>query len=115
MNRHEATQLKLKEAGTELKAKLMDAILDRTVEAPGQYKGNLDIIWVKKGKFPENIIEHCKEFDILEKSPLFCIIEDGEPNKTEYQSITDGKKVRLLDKIQADAVLFKSELLKVEK
>ncbi|MFA5429051.1 MAG: hypothetical protein WC279_12695 [Sulfurimonas sp.] len=125
MNRHNATQLKLKKTAKDpVKALLMDGILNRTVEAPGQHNGKDFIVWVKDGSFPEEIIPYCDEYDIEAKSPQFCVIEDGEPLKTkkdeegkeiaatnEFKAKEKDRKVVLIDKIRPDARVFKAELL----
>lgn len=122
MNRHEATQLRLKKTAKDyVKAILMDGILNRTVEAPGRHDSKDEIIWVKRGEFPEELIKYCDEFDIEAKAPQFCLIEAGEPKTVaegelvkEYKAKEKDKKVVLIDKIRSDAKLFKSELLAVE-
>lgn len=122
MNRRNATQLKLKKtAKSPVKALLMDGILNRTVEAPGQHDGKDSIIWVKDGTFPEEIIPYCDEFDIEAKAPQFCIIEEGKPEVpaeggkvTECTAKEKDKKIVLIDKIRPDAKVFKAELLAVD-
>lgn len=128
MNRRNATQLKLKKnAKDPVKALLMDGILNRTVEAPGQHNGKDGILWIKDGNFPEEIIPYCDEYDIEAKAPQFCVIEEGEPLKTvkdeegkevpvtsEFKAKEKNKKVVLVDKIRPDAKVFRVELLAVD-
>lgn len=128
MNRHNATQIRLKKTAKDtVKALLMDGILNRTVETPGQRNGKEGIIWIKDGNFPEEIIPYCDEYDIEAKAPQFCVIEDGEPPKTkkdedgkeiavtnEFKAKEKDKKVVLIDKIRPDAKVFRAELLAVD-
>ena len=70
MNRHSATQIRLKpEASESTKALLFDLAYRKDLELHGEHNGYKDIIWLREGAFTNSLIERIEELEIIAKPP----------------------------------------------